>query len=412
MLFRCLITTIITAISMPKTEGSYPEIIIKKNHERRLLKGHLWAFSNELVDVRKDLPAGTVVRLLREFDKKPFALAFYHPNSLISARIISRDVKTEIDRIFFKQRISDAASKRAFLLKERNAIRLVHSESDLLPGLVIEQYNDIITFQIVSAGMEAFKDDIIAVIKELFKPKTIIEKNSSHLRTLEGLSEIEGIVFGSDTTTSIHDRAGTTFEVSLLAGQKTGFYLDQMDNRVAIVRYIKPTSTVLDLFCNEGGFALNAARAGAASITAVDSSADALKGLSNNITLNTISTEIKTVKTDCFDFIRSNDEFFDLIVLDPPSLVKSKKHIPAATKAYFDLHRAAIKRLKPNGILVTASCSHHFGRNDLLDVIRNAGTDTARTITILEEHGAGADHPVHTMMPETEYLKFFILRVA
>ncbi|MFI5264845.1 MAG: class I SAM-dependent rRNA methyltransferase, partial [Candidatus Kapaibacterium sp.] len=199
----------------------YPDIIISNRHERRLLKGHLWAFSNELKDIRKDIPAGSIVRLVREFDMKPFALAFYHPNSLIAARIITRDVTKEIGEAFFRSRIERAAERRAFIFKERNAVRIIHGESDFLPGLIVEKYNDILTFQITSAGMELQKDIIVSLLKDIFSPKSIIEKNKSHLRKLEGLPEVESVVFGTETETTIHDSAGIKFAVSLLKGQKT-----------------------------------------------------------------------------------------------------------------------------------------------------------------------------------------------
>jgi 23S rRNA (cytosine1962-C5)-methyltransferase len=397
---------------MPQEGAKYPEIVIKNHHERRLLKGHLWAFSNELVDVRKDIPVGSIVTLIREFDKKPFALALYNPNSLISARILLRNTAATIDKDFIKQRIAEAAARRKQLLNERNAVRLVHSESDLLPGLVIEKYGTLFTFQIVSAGMEEFKAEIIDAIKELFSPEAIIEKNSSHLRKLEGLDELEQLVFGSKTDTEITDRAGTTFSVSLLQGQKTGFYLDQMDNRPTIRRYISKDSSVLDLFCNDGGFALNAALAGAKSVIAVDASEEALKNLAKNIASNSITSEIKSVKADCFDYLKSNEQTYDLIVLDPPSLAKSKKHIATAMKAYTDLHRQAIRRLNPGGIIATASCSHNVSRGDFLETIRNAAGIEKKTAVILEEHGAAPDHPVLITMPETEYLKFFVIQIV
>ncbi|HET9135987.1 MAG TPA: class I SAM-dependent rRNA methyltransferase [Candidatus Kapabacteria bacterium] len=397
---------------MPQEGAKYPEIVIKNHHERRLLKGHLWAFSNELVEVRKDIPVGSVVTLIREFDKKPFALGLYNPNSLISARIISRDVAATINKDFIKQHITEAATRRKQILQERNTARIVHSESDLLPGLVIEKYDTLFTFQIVSAGMEQFKAEIIDAIKELFFPEAIIEKNSSHLRKLEGLEEIEQLVFGSKTNTIVTDRAGTKFSVSLLEGQKTGFYLDQMDNRPTIRRYISKDSSVLDLFCNDGGFALNAALAGAKSVTAVDASDEALKNLAKNVTLNSIASGIKSIKADCFDYLKSDEHTYDLIILDPPSLAKSKKHIPTAMRAYTDLHRQAIRRLNSGGIIATASCSHNISREDFLETIRNAAGIERKTAVILEEHGAAPDHPVLITMPETEYLKFFVIQIV
>ncbi|HEY6171340.1 MAG TPA: class I SAM-dependent rRNA methyltransferase [Candidatus Kapabacteria bacterium] len=390
----------------------YPKITIKNHHERRLLKGHLWAFSNELLEVPKDIPAGTIVTLIREFDKKPFAIAFYHPNSLIACRIISRNVNEVIDAEFFKKRIGESTARRQFLQKERNAVRLVHGESDLLPGLIVEKYNDIITFQITSAGMDARKDEINSALEELFHPRSIIEKNLSYLRKLEGLTEQEGFVKGTESDVEFHDGLGTKYHADILKSQKTGGYLDQMDNRTAIRRYIPEGATVLDLFTNTGGFALNMALAGAAEVTAVDQSEDALASLAKNAELNGVTEKIKTVHTDCFSFIKECKETFDVIVLDPPSLVRSKKELKSAELGYYTLHKEAIKCLRIGGILITASCSHHFTREMYLDCIRRASGESKRVSLVLEERGASADHPVHTMMPETEYLKLFVLSIA
>jgi 23S rRNA (cytosine1962-C5)-methyltransferase len=388
---------------------SYPAIIIRNHHERRLAKGHAWAFSNELKDVPKDIPPGTIVRLIREFDRKTIGYGFYHPNSLIAARIISRESEQSIDADFWSTKLAAAAARRDLLSKRRNAVRLVHSESDGIPGLIIERYNDIITFQIVSAGIEAIKDQIVGLIDELWKPRSIIEKNKSHLRKLEGLEQIEQIVKGPDTETEIFDAAGTKFQVSLLEAQKTGFYLDQMENRVASREYIKPGAKVLDLFTNEGGFAINLAKAGASHVIAVDASKAALEAAKRNAALN--DAEIETVEADCFDYIRDAKEQFDVIVLDPPSLVKSKKDLKNAMSGYLSLHKNAIRQLATEGILITASCSHHFTRDFFLDTIRKAAQQNDRTTVILEERGAASDHPVLAMMPETEYLKVFVVQV-
>lgn len=388
----------------------YPDLIVSNRHERRLLKGHLWAFSNELKEIRKDIPAGTIVRLVREFDNKPFALAFYHPNSLIAARIITRDSAKEIGEAFFRSRLERAIQRREFIFKERNAARIVHGESDFLPGLIVEKYNDILTFQITSAGMELQKELIVSLLKDIFSPRSIIEKNKSHLRNLEGLPELESVIFGTETDTIIHDGAGIKFAVSLLKGQKTGFYLDQMDNRTAFSRYVKENDKVLDLFSNEGGFALNAANKGA-DVIAVDASGEAMLATMHNAELNNVTERVQTVTADCFDYLKASTDKFDAVILDPPSLLRSKKELNTAKKAYFNLHKNAMKVTKQEGILATASCSHHFTRDLFLETIRDAAETTGRAVTILEERGAGADHPVLAMMPETEYLKMFILRV-
>ncbi|MEP7234797.1 MAG: class I SAM-dependent rRNA methyltransferase, partial [Ignavibacteriota bacterium] len=362
----------------------YEDIIVTNRHERRLLKGHLWAFSNELKEIRKDIPIGSIVRLVREFDMKPFALAFYHPNSLIAARIITRDVNKEIGEAFFRSRIERAAGRRALLLQQRNAVRIIHGESDFLPGLVVEKYNDILTFQITSAGMELHKELIVDLLKSIFAPISIIEKNKSHLRKLEGLQELESVLYGSETDTVIHDAAGTKFAVSLLKGQKTGFYLDQMDNRVAFGKYLQQGDRVLDLFSNEGGFAINAASRGA-SVLAVDASDEALRVAAENAELNGVAEKVKTLKADCFDFLKESTDKFDAVILDPPSLLRSKKELNTAKKAYFNLHKNAMKATMQEGILATASCSHHFTRELFLETIRDAAEAAGRAVTILEE---------------------------
>ncbi|MEI8133631.1 MAG: class I SAM-dependent rRNA methyltransferase [bacterium] len=390
---------------------TYPDIIIAHRHERRLLNGHLWAFSNELKEIRKDIPAGSLVRLVREKDATPFALAFYNPHSLIAARIISRNPEDTINTDFLKERIMQSANRRAELLKRRNAVRLIHGESDFLPGLIVEKYGDILTFQITSAGMELLKPQIIEVLVEVFSPRAIIEKNKSHLRKLEGLEEIETIVYGTDTDTIIHDENGIQFAVSLLKGQKTGFYLDQMENHTTFARYVKQGDNILDLFSNVGGFALNTARAGA-NVTAVDASVEALASLSANAELNNVNEKITTIEADCFDFIKSDNKVYDAIIVDPPSLLRSKKELQTAKKGYFNLNRNAMKLVKPEGILLTASCSHHFTRELFLETIRDAANGANRQVSILEERGAGIDHPILAMMPETEYLKLFVLRVS
>jgi 23S rRNA (cytosine1962-C5)-methyltransferase len=389
----------------------YPILTIRKNEERRLLAGHLWAFSNELVSVPKAIPSGTVVKLVREVTKQPFALAFYNPHSLIAARILTRNPDAEIDEAFFEQRIAEAIKRRATILRTRNAARFIHSESDFLPGLILDKFDDIYSFQINSAGFEARKEMLLELFVKLLHPKSIIEKNTSHSRTLEGLSETQGIVYGSEQVATIHDAGGVKYEIDVLSGQKTGFYLDQMENRQRASDYVQSGMRVLDLFTNEGGFGIHAARAGASRIVAVDSSNTALQHLRRNALLNGFGDQIEIVEADCFRYLADCSETFDLVVLDPPSLVKSKRELPVARKAYESLNANAMRVLEREGILVTASCSHHMSHEMFLSAIQEAARKARRFVSILEERGAAADHPILLGMPETEYLHLFILRV-
>jgi len=389
---------------------AYPSIRLRNKEEKRLLQGHLWAFSNELVEVRKDLAPGSIVRLERENDGALIGLAFYNPHSLIAARIISR-TEVEINDEFWKSRLVAAASRRELLLGRRNAARLVHGESDFLPGLIIDRFNDIVSFQIASVGFEAMKSDLIRYIDELWSPVAIVEKNQTNLRKLEGLELITQVHKGEDTTTEITDELGTSFQLHIESGQKTGFFLDQMENRTAIRRFTNAESECIDLFANEGGFALNMAMAGARSVLAVDASEQALRRTEANAGHNGVRSKIQTEVGDCFDFLKAHQKQYDVVVLDPPALVKSRKDLHAARKGYLQLNADSMRITKPEGVLLTASCSHHVSREMLRELIQDAARKARRSISILEERGAGVDHPVSLAMPETEYLKVFILRV-
>lgn len=390
---------------------TYPTLRLRRKEEKRLLAGHLWAFSNELLDLPRDLPPGSVVTLARE-DGSPIGNAFYHPHSLIAARVLTRDSRTEIDRAFFSTRIAQSAARRTQLAERRNAIRLVHGESDFLPGLIVDRFNDILSFQVTSAGIEAVKETIVEILIEQFSPRSIIEKNVSNLRKLEGLPNISQVIHGSETSAEIRDAAGTRFQIDVLEGQKTGFYLDQMENRTRIRDFVAKGSSVLDLFANEGGFSLNAALAGASSVTAVDVSQTALGHVRTNAELNGVRDQIRTVEADVFDYLRQAEpQNYDLVIVDPPALAKNRKDIATARKAYVALNTNAMKQTRPDGVLVSCSCSHHVPRELLLEVIREAGRKARRSITVLEERGAGIDHPILAAMPETSYLKVFILRI-
>jgi len=385
-------------------------VTLKKNEEWRIESGHLWAFSNEIADIIGNPTSGDIV-LIRARGGRPIGSGFYNPHSLIACRVLTT-TNEEIDFEFFRRRISAALALRRKLYPTAETFRLVHGESDYLPGLVIDKYNEYLTVQTLSAGMDARMTLICDVLESLLAPAGIIERNESALRKLEGLESKKGILRGSAATTVVSEY-GIKYEVDPLDGQKTGFFLDQRENRKAFRRYARG-GDVLDCFCNEGGFALNAAYAGATSVTGVDVSEDSVSRASSNASLNTLDATTRFTTMDAFDYLKAASEqkqTFDAINLDPPSFARNKKSVPAAKKGYTKIHGIALRLVKRWGILATSSCSHHIQDDVFLGTITRAASDAGRNIRLLEWRGASPDHPVHPSMPETRYLKFAVFSV-
>lgn len=385
-------------------------IILKKNEDLRLVRGHLWAFSNEIQEIKGGPVEGDVVEL-RTNAGKFIGLGFYNPHSLISIRLLTRKEES-IDSDFFARRIESSLRLRQMLYPDATAYRVVHGESDFLPGLIVDKYNDLLSVQTFSWGMDARLSLICDVLDSLLHPAGIVQRNDSSLRTLEGLPLVKEIVRGSLHQTTI-DEHGISYDVDLLGGQKTGFFLDQRENRKAIRRFSNG-ARVLDCFCNEGGFALNAVVAGARSVTAVDISEHAITKAKENARRNNLGERITFITGDGFEFLKAahgRGEQFDVVNLDPPSFAKNRKAVAQAKRGYRDLHTLAFQVLKPGGILTTASCSHHIFPDTFLSIISDAARSLGRELSVLEWGGAAPDHPVLPAMPETQYLKFGILRV-
>jgi 23S rRNA (cytosine1962-C5)-methyltransferase len=334
------------------------QIIVKKNEERRVVSGHPWVFSNEIRETKGDPVSGEVVELLAASGLS-LGIGFYNPHSLIAFRMLSRTVE-EIGFEFFHRRIAGALALRTTLYPGEAAYRLVHGEGDLLPGLIIDKFNDLLVIQALSYGMDIRLPLICDVLDLLLHPRGIIERNESSLRPLEQLPQKKGIVRGSAGLTTITEH-GIKYTIDVLEGQKTGFFLDQRENRLAIRRF-GAEARVLDCFCNDGGFSLNAAAGGASSVLGIDSSEQAVQRATRNALFNE-ATAVRFVQADVFErlaTLASDNEQFDVIVLDPPSFTKSRKNVPAAKKGYKELHTGALRVLKKSGILLTACCSHHI----------------------------------------------------
>jgi 23S rRNA (cytosine1962-C5)-methyltransferase len=384
------------------------QIMLKKNEEHRIVGGHQWVFSNEIASLRGNPEKGDIVELLRH-DDKFLGLGFYHPHSLIAFRFLTTE-QEDISISFFNRRIQQALALRQKLYPGAETYRLVHGEGDFLPGLIIDKYNEFISLQILSAGMEKQTSNICDVLESLFHPKAIVARNDVAIRALEELPIEKKVLRGNPSVTIIDDN-GIKFEVDILQGQKTGFFLDQRGNRKAIHRYTIG-ATVLDCFCNEGGFALHAAAAHAVSVRGMDISESAIAKAKVNARLNTVTADF--ILGDVLDELKQLGEDrkrFDVIILDPPSFTKSKKNIPAALRGYKDINAAALRILSAGGYLVSASCSHHITEDGFLSSIEQAAVKAKRNIQLLEIAGAAPDHPIIPAMPETKYLKFCIFSV-
>lgn len=385
-------------------------VTLKKNEDHRIKAGHLWIFSNEILRIDGSPEQGDIVQI-RNHAGLFLGVGFYNAQSLIAVRLLTRDVE-EIDFRFFRRKIEAALRLRQKLYPTSVAYRLIHGESDDLPGLIVDKYGDLLVVQTLAFGMERRLTLICDVLESLLHPEGIIERNESHLRLLEGMPQKKGVIRGSVHPVEVAEN-GIRYQVDLLEGQKTGFFLDQRENRASIRKYAAG-ARVLDCFSNEGGFGLNAASAGAASVLGVDISEPTVERANSNARLNGLESKIRFVAADAFAFLADEakgENRYDLIILDPPSFAKNKKSVTTARQAYRELHSLSLGLLSPGGILATASCSHHItGEAFMLTAQQGANMRDVR-LKLLEWHGASPDHPVIPAMPETQYLKFGIFEV-
>ena len=385
------------------------QVILRNKEERRIASGHPWAFSNEVRETRGSPAAGDVVELVAASGLS-LGVGLYNPHSLIAFRLLSPAV-VDIDRAFFLRRISDARDLRERLYPGETVYRLVHGEGDFLPGLIIDRYNDQFAVQTVSFGMDMRLPVICDVLRELFQPSCILARNDSPLRALENLPAVRTVLYGEPSPTTITER-GIRYTVDLRDGQKTGFFLDQRENRGVLERFSR-SRRVLDAFCNDGGFALTAARAGAAEVLGIDISAEAVARARANALLNGITTA-SFEEADVFVRLKelgAEGKRFDVAVLDPPSFTRSRKNVQMARKGYKALHGAALPLITEGGVLMTASCSHHILPDVFREIVDGAARAAGRRLQLLEWRGASPDHPVLPAVPETVYLKMGVFRV-
>lgn len=384
-----------------------PAIIVKPRQGRRARAGAPWVFSNEIVMEAdaKSLVPGTAVDLKGD-DGQDFGSGFFNSKSLIAVRLFAREIGVAVDEEFFVTRL-----KRAIVLRERfyrqPFYRLVHAEGDGLPGLVIDRFGDILVLQVTIAGMEKALPLLIAALNKLLAPEAIILRNDTPARALEGLDSYVRVAQGAPGRIAVEEN-GARYFADLGQGQKTGWYFDQRDNRHFIAG-LAQGRTVLDAYSYTGGFGILAAKAGAKEVICLDSSEPALKLAEESAAANKVS--IRAVKADVFEEMArlgAQKERFDIVLADPPPFVKSRKDLEPGAKAYRKLARAAADVAAPGGLLLLASCSHNISLERFAAECAAGILKSGRAASLIHSAGAGPDHPVHPMLPETAYLKALV----
>ncbi len=391
-----------------------PVLFIKKGQERRLRAGHLWVYSNEVDSRRsplKDFQPGEPVALMNH-EEKWLAWAYVNPNSLICARIVSRRQEHLLDQSLLVHRIKVALGLRTRLYQQP-FYRLLFGESDGVPGLVVDRFGDYLAVQISTAGMEVQQEAILAALQKVLRPKGILLRNDMAVRELEGLERYVEVASGEIPQRVRLQEGDCEFETSLFEGQKTGWFYDQAANRERLLPWVAG-KRVLDLFSYAGAWGVRAAKAGAASVTCVDSSADALELAQANAALNGLAERVKTLREDSFaalKALRQEKERFDIVLVDPPAFVKRRKDLKEGALAYRRINEAAMSVLGRDGLLVSSSCSWHMDSERLLGTLQQASRHRDRFLQMVERGQQGPDHPVHPAIAETAYLKTFYLRV-
>ncbi|MDX1635549.1 MAG: class I SAM-dependent rRNA methyltransferase [Marinobacter sp.] len=390
----------------------FPPLYLRKGAERRLRAGHLWVYSNEVDTQRSPLTAfeaGSQAELRSSADK-PLGTVFINPHALICGRLISRDADQGMTPQRLSQRMELALSLRERLFSEP-FYRWVFGDSDALSGLVVDRFGDVVVVQISTAGMETMKEAIGRAIQRLVHPRAIVFKNDGKMRSVEGLDSYTEAFEGEVPDLVRVRENGADFDVPLAGGQKTGWFYDHRVNRQRLQAYA-PGKRVLDVFSYVGGWGIQAASAGAAHVTCVDSSSQALDSVHHNAGLNGLSN-VETLEGDAFAALKAlcdEKEKFDIVVLDPPALIPRRRDQKAGEQAYARLNQLGLRLLDREGLLVSASCSMHLSQAALLDIIRASGRKIDRFVQLLEQGHQAPDHPVVPGIPETDYIKACFVR--
>ncbi|MCR8922188.1 class I SAM-dependent rRNA methyltransferase [Dasania sp. GY-MA-18] len=392
----------------------YPLIRLNNKADRRLRGGHVWIYSNE-IDTKatpiKDIEPGQQV-LIENAQGKLMGLAYLNPHNLICGRLISRDGKHGLDKSLLVHRINIALSLRQ-AMNDKPYYRLVYGDSDGLPGLVVDRFGEVLVVQLATAGMERVKTEIVEALCQVLKPSGILIKNDSRIRSAEGLEDYVEVAYGEVPQRVLIEENGVQFEVPVYEGQKTGWFYDHRASRANLAHYVKG-KRVLDVFSYIGGWGVQAAAFGAESVMCVDSSEFALDCVHRNAELNGVSDKVESLQGNAFEAMKQlalEGERFDVVIMDPPAFIPRRKDIKKGEQAYRRVNELAMRLLNKDGILVSASCSMHLGREVLVDILRQSSRHIDRQLQILQHFGQTYDHPVHPAIPETDYLKAVFTRL-
>lgn len=378
---------------------------VSRKGAHRVESGHPWIFSSDVLDRGQSTP-GEVVTVADDRGK-PIGTAQYSSTSQITLRLLSFK-REPIDREFYLRRLRQAIAHRKRVVENSNSYRLVFSEADLLPGLIVDQYGSYLVVQFLTQGMDRASAEILSCLEELLQPAGILARNEAAVRKLEGLPQEVRVLAGEIPEKISLEMNGLTLTADLLKGQKTGTYLDQRENYVAAAKYAH--GKVLDCFSSTGGFALHVAKK-VESVDAVESSALAIETAKANAAANGINN-IDFRQADVFDYLSGREGKYSTIILDPPAFAKSRKQLDDAARGYKDINVRALRMLQPGGVLVTCSCSHHVSEGMLAEIVAEAALDACKTLRVLERRTQASDHPILLTVPETLYLKCLILETV
>jgi 23S rRNA (cytosine1962-C5)-methyltransferase len=397
-----------------------PVLTLRPGEADRVVAGHPWIYQGSLQKPAVIPPDGAVV-VVRDQRQRLLGCGFFNSKSKIHIRMLSQEV-VEIDSTFFEQRLAEALALRHRVLPEASSFRVVNAEGDLLSGLIVDKYEDVLVVQTASLGMDQRKGQIVGALQNLLRPKAIFERNDAAFRKFEGLENSNGLLIGAADTPVPVRLNGLTFEADPAQGHKTGLYLDQQVNYQAVAHLVaqRPGARVLDAFTFQGGFALHAARAGAAEVLGLDQSEDSIGTARRLAECNQLAAQCRFETANVFDWLSARtarkegeklEPEFDAVILDPPSFTRTRSAIPDALRGYKEIHLRALKLVRRGGLLATFCCSHHIDASTFLDVILSAAFDARRLLRRTAIYTQSPDHPVIPSIPETEYLKGFAFEV-